>query len=41
MQMEEDAQQLSEVVVTALGISKEDLMPPQVEKEGADLDPMP
>ncbi|KTF07392.1 hypothetical protein MGSAQ_001112, partial [marine sediment metagenome] len=24
-----------------LGISKEDLMPPQVEKEGADLDPMP
>lgn len=28
-------------VALALGISKEDLMPPQVEKEGADLDPMP
>ena len=28
-------------VARALGISKEDLMPPQVEKEGADLDPMP
>jgi preprotein translocase subunit SecF len=27
-------------VALALGISKEDLMPPQVEKEGADLDPM-
>ncbi|MEG3765715.1 protein translocase subunit SecF [Alteromonas sp. 14N.309.X.WAT.G.H12] len=28
-------------VALALGISKEDLMPPQVEKEGADLDPLP
>ncbi|MDO6566280.1 protein translocase subunit SecF [Alteromonas sp. 1_MG-2023] len=28
-------------VALSLGISKEDLMPPQVEKEGADLDPMP
>ncbi|WP_018983061.1 protein translocase subunit SecF [Salinimonas chungwhensis] len=28
-------------VALALGISKEDLMPPQVEKEGADMDPMP
>ena len=28
-------------VALALGISKEDLMPQQVEKEGADLDPMP
>ncbi|GFD66779.1 protein-export membrane protein SecF [Alteromonas sp. KUL156] len=28
-------------VALALGISKEDLMPPQVDKEGADLDPMP
>ncbi|GGW86669.1 protein translocase subunit SecF [Alteromonas halophila] len=28
-------------VALALGISKEDLMPPQVEKEGEDLDPMP
>ena len=28
-------------VALALGISKEDLMPPQVEKEGADFDPMP
>ena len=28
-------------VALALSISKEDLMPPQVEKEGADLDPMP
>ena len=28
-------------VALALGISKEDLMPPQVEKEGAYLDPMP
>ena len=28
-------------VALALGISREDLMPPQVEKEGADLDPMP
>ena len=28
-------------VALAFGISKEDLMPPQVEKEGADLDPMP
>ncbi len=28
-------------VALALGISKEDLMPPEVEKEGADLDPMP
>ena len=28
-------------VALALGISKEDLMPPQVEKEGSDLDPMP
>lgn len=28
-------------VALASGISKEDLMPPQVEKEGADLDPMP
>lgn len=28
-------------VALALGISKEDLMPTQVEKEGADLDPMP
>ena len=28
-------------VALALGISKEDPMPPQVEKEGADLDPMP
>lgn len=27
-------------VALALGISKEDLMPPQVEKEGADLDPI-
>ncbi|MBT81912.1 MAG: protein translocase subunit SecF [Alteromonadaceae bacterium] len=28
-------------VALALGISKEDLMPPQVEKEGADMDPLP
>ncbi|WP_218352606.1 protein translocase subunit SecF [Alteromonas lipotrueiana] len=28
-------------VALALGISKEDLMPPQVEKEGADMDPHP
>ena len=28
-------------VALALGISKEDLMPPQVEKEGEDLDAMP
>lgn len=28
-------------VALLLGISKEDLMPPQVEKEGADMDPMP
>ena len=28
-------------VALLLGISKEDLMPPQVEKEGADLDPLP
>ena len=28
-------------VALALGISKEDLMPPQVEKEGEDMDPMP
>ena len=28
-------------VALALGISKEDLMPPQVDKEGEDLDAMP
>ncbi len=28
-------------VALALGISKEDLMPPQVEKEGEDMDPLP
>jgi preprotein translocase subunit SecF len=32
---------IASLVALLLGISKEDLMPPQVEKEGADLDPLP
>jgi preprotein translocase subunit SecF len=32
---------IASLVALLLGISKEDLMPPQVEKEGADMDPLP
>ncbi|WKE64681.1 protein translocase subunit SecF [Gallaecimonas kandeliae] len=32
---------VASAVALKLGLSKEDLMPPQVEKEGADLDPLP
>ncbi|MDF2178907.1 protein translocase subunit SecF [Aliiglaciecola sp. CAU 1673] len=32
---------IASAVALMLGISKEDLMPPEVEKEGADLDPLP